>query len=161
MKFLTPQQVADMLQVDCDTIIAWLKQNKLPAVKIGDVWRIEEERLQNYLQQELDKNSIEEKYADYEDNVVPKKGRRGRKPTGKYDGLKEVLKNTKGKLINMTFAEVQDHMGDSLPQSAYRLRPWWANDYTHSQARAWLHSGWETRNVDLKNHKVTFERIKK
>lgn len=160
MKFLTPQQVAQMLQVDDKIISQWLEEKKLPAVKIGTVWRIEEERLQNYLKKELDKN-IEEKYADYEDMDVPKKGRRGRRPSGKYDGLKDFLKNTKDSVINMSFAQVQDKMNDTLPQSAYRLRPWWSNDYTHSQARAWLHSGWETRNVDLKNHKVTFKRIKK
>ena len=159
MKFMMPEQVAEMLQVDCDTVLQWLKQKKLPGVKIGDVWRIEEERLQVFLTEALDKQSEpRNSYEEYENEFDPTKAkRRGRKPTGKYDGLKRFLKQeVKGGSIRMTFAEIEAQMNDKLPQSAYKLRPWWANDFSHSQARSWLHAGWETRRVDLENHCVTF-----
>ncbi|WP_196592169.1 helix-turn-helix domain-containing protein [Pectinatus frisingensis] len=163
MRFLTPEQVADLLQVDSNTILLWLKQKKIPGVRIGNIWRIEEERLQTFLTQKLDKQTEKSSsYEEYEENFerAITRGRRGRKPTGKYDGLKNFLKSNKGIILHMSFAEVQDYVEDKLPQSAYRLRPWWANDYSHSQARAWLHAGWQTKSVDLKKHKVTFEKRK-
>ncbi len=73
MNFITPEQVVELLKVDLDTVLLWLKQKK-------------------------------------------------------------------------------------LPQPAYKLRPWWANDFSHSQARSWLRAGWETRGLDLVNRCVMFVR---
>lgn len=89
---------------------------------------------------------------------APRKRKRGRKPTGKYDGLKAFLTTAKGKKIKLSFREIEAQMNDILPQSAYRLRPWWGNDFSHSQARAWLHAGWETHGVDLDGRIITFVR---
>ena len=154
MNFLTPEQVAELLKVDSETVELWLKQKKLPGVKIGNVWRIEEGRLQEFLTRALDAASPYEEY----DELLSGQGakRRGRKPTGKYDGLKRCLETAKGDSLKMSFGEIEKEMGDKLPQSAYRLRPWWANDFSHSQARVWLHAGWETRNVDLEKRSVVF-----
>ena len=159
MNFLTPEEVAELLKVDSETVELWLKQKKLPGVKIGNVWRIEEGRLQEFLTRALDAAG---KYEEYEE--VPLAGvgvkRRGRKPTGKYDGLKRCLEAAKGDSLKMSFGDIEKEMSDKLPQSAYRLRPWWANDFSHSQARSWLHAGWETRNVDLEKRSVVFVKRK-
>ena len=64
MNFLTPEQVAELLKVDSETVELWLKQKKLPGVKIGNVWRIEEGRLQEFLTRALDAAS---KYEEYEE----------------------------------------------------------------------------------------------
>ncbi len=48
-KLLTPEQVADILQVSVKTIKNWLRSGKLRGVKMGQLWRIEQEALQEYL----------------------------------------------------------------------------------------------------------------
>jgi excisionase family DNA binding protein len=160
MNFITPEQVAELLKVDVDTILLWLKHKKLPGVKIGNIWRIEEGRLQAFLSTALDEQyNCANKYENYTESFeTPAKGKRGRKPTGKYEGLKQFLKLAKGDQIKMSFADIEAHMKEKLPQSAYNLRPWWANDFSHSQARAWLHAGWETRGLNLLKRYVTFVR---
>ncbi len=166
MNFLTPEQVAEMLKVTPDVVLQWLRQGKLPGVRIGNVWRIEEGRLEAFLFSKLDsiKSDVfydECSFAVEEYDLVQrplKKDNRGRKPSGKYDGLKRYLKQAKGDQIKLSFAEIEAYMHDKLPQSAYRLRPWWGNDFSHSQARSWLHAGWETRGVDLEKRLITFIR---
>ena len=51
-KLLTPQQVAEWLQVDEGLIYRLLRERKLPGIKIGKrgQWRIREDRLATWLQ---------------------------------------------------------------------------------------------------------------
>jgi hypothetical protein len=60
----------------------------------------------------------------------------------------------------MTFADIERVIGASLPASARRYRPWWANEQagTHIHARAWLDAGRRTTNVDLNAQTVDFVR---
>ncbi len=59
----------------------------------------------------------------------------------------------------MTFAEIAQILGRDLPQSAYRHRPWWANEATgHSHAKTWLKAGYETSQVDMARQKLVFRR---
>src|SRR5205823_508987 len=60
--------------------------------------------------------------------------------------------------INCTFAQVEGVLGAPLPASARTHRPWWANDRTHTHARAWLDTGWQTQSVDMARESVTFVR---
>jgi excisionase family DNA binding protein len=48
-KLLTPQQVADFLQVDFRTVYHLLRTGKLAGVKVGRVWRIRPEDVEEYL----------------------------------------------------------------------------------------------------------------
>lgn len=48
-KFLTPQQVADYLQVDFRTIYSLLRSGKLKGIKVGRVWRISQEVLHEFI----------------------------------------------------------------------------------------------------------------
>src|SRR5574344_141675 len=87
MNFITPEQVAELLKVDLDTVLLWLKQKKLPGVKIGNIWRIEESRLLEFLSSAMDEQSDRAtRYEAYNHPcAIPVKGKRGSKPTGKYD----------------------------------------------------------------------------
>ena len=66
---------------------------------------------------------------------------------GKYAPLRERLASIAGP-VEMTFEQIEALVG-SLPNSARRHRPWWANDPSHSQARAWLSLGRKVEGVDL------------
>lgn len=48
-KYLTPAQVADLLQVTRRTVYAWIKSGRLPAYKAGNVVRIRCEDISTFL----------------------------------------------------------------------------------------------------------------
>lgn len=47
--YYTPQEVADKLKVNIRTIYRWIREGKLKAVKIGDLWRISESELERFI----------------------------------------------------------------------------------------------------------------
>ena len=49
-KLLTPEQVAERLQVTERTVYGWLRRGKLPALKLGRLWRIRSEDLAAFLE---------------------------------------------------------------------------------------------------------------
>lgn len=42
-RFLTPEEVADLLRVSRRTVYNWLRSGQLPAIRIGKVWRVRRE----------------------------------------------------------------------------------------------------------------------
>jgi len=68
---------------------------------------------------------------------------------GKYQNLFQTLKSSNSKEITLTYTEIEKVLGFKLPDSAYKYRPWWANDTTHSQAKAWLDADWRVVQVNL------------
>ena len=77
----------------------------------------------------------------------------------KYDALNRDLiskANAGERNVSMTFSEIERILGDPLPASARKHRPWWANDKTHVQAEAWMDAGWEVDHVDINSEQVTF-----
>src|SRR5579862_8761951 len=76
-----------------------------------------------------------------------------------YDPLGQYLKRNAASRIPMTFRQVESVIGKKLPASAYRHRPWWANEERgHAHAKAWLEAGYRTEQVDMKTMKVMFVR---
>ena len=76
-----------------------------------------------------------------------------------YSPLEEFLKGSTFEELPITFSEISKILGRELPQSAYRHRPWWANEATgHSHAKAWLNAGFETAQVDMAGRKLVFRR---
>lgn len=76
-----------------------------------------------------------------------------------YDALGHFLKKNGARHIPMTFREVESVIGRKLPPSAYRHRPWWANEERgHSHAKAWLGAGYQTEQVDMAAKKLIFKR---
>ena len=60
----------------------------------------------------------------------------------KYTPLKLHLQSQLTGEVTMSFDEVEAVLGFRLPNSAYRHRPWWANESKgHVHAQAWLDAG--------------------
>ena len=49
-KLLTPAQVAERLQITERTVYEWIRGGKLPALKLGRLWRIWPEDLEAFLE---------------------------------------------------------------------------------------------------------------
>lgn len=81
----------------------------------------------------------------------------GSRPTG-YGPLAEILNSAADGVVHLTFAELEQLLGRSLPASARRHRPWWGNHEGSPQARTWLGAGWRVSAVDLAGEQVTFDR---
>jgi len=52
-EYLTTKQVAKYLQVKPLTVYQWAKSNKIPAIKIGRIWRFKREAIDNFLENQL------------------------------------------------------------------------------------------------------------
>ena len=79
----------------------------------------------------------------------------------KYDPLETYLKGQTAAEVPISFREIEAILGRRLPPSAFRHRPWWANDATgHVHAKAWLSAGYETARVDLKTGTLVFRRAR-
>ena len=51
--FLTPQEVSDLLQVSVQTVRRWIKEDSLPAYKVGPrMWRIRTGDLDEWLERQ-------------------------------------------------------------------------------------------------------------
>ena len=60
-KFLTTEQVANILQVHPFTVLKFLKKGKLRGVKLGRVYRIKESDVQEFLEENMVDNGHEKK----------------------------------------------------------------------------------------------------
>lgn len=57
--FLTPQEVSDLLQVSVQTVRRWIKEEDLPAYKVGPrVWRISKVDLDAWLEQQRSTTAV-------------------------------------------------------------------------------------------------------
>ncbi len=78
----------------------------------------------------------------------------------KYQPLKEFLEKERGNQIPMTFSEIEELIGDKLPSSARKHRPWWSNNPSNSVITyAWLKAGYKTSKVNMNEEKLIFIRI--
>jgi hypothetical protein len=66
----------------------------------------------------------------------------------KYYLLSQWLMDCEEDYIKLTFTEVENIIGASLPNSAYKYRAWWANG-GHIQANAWIEAQRRVSNVVL------------
>lgn len=48
-KLMTPEQVADRLQVQSSTVLTWLQKGKLRGIKLGRLWRIRSSDLEAFI----------------------------------------------------------------------------------------------------------------
>lgn len=46
---LTPQETAERLRVKLKTVTNWLREGRLPGVKLGHFWRVPEDRLEEFI----------------------------------------------------------------------------------------------------------------
>lgn len=52
--YYTPKEVSEKLKLNIRTVYKWIREEKLKAVKLGDVWRISESELNRLLSGESD-----------------------------------------------------------------------------------------------------------
>ena len=50
-KLMTPEQVAEFLQVEITTVTAWLRQRKIAGVKLGTMWRLKPEDVNKFIEE--------------------------------------------------------------------------------------------------------------
>lgn len=76
-----------------------------------------------------------------------------------YQPLRDFLAAKSDRSISLSFKEIEDLIGRSLPPSAYGAasRQWWSNAPSHSHARAWLSLGRKAK-LNLAARMVTFSR---
>ncbi len=61
--------------------------------------------------------------------------------------------------VQVTFEQVEEILGETLPPTARTHQSWWANDSVgHRQSQAWLRAGWRVSEYDLTAETVTFQR---
>jgi len=80
-------------------------------------------------------------------------------PTTKYAPLTGLLLDhaRRGEdTVELDFAVIANAVG-GLPESATRLRQWWANN-SHGQALAWREAGFHVDTVNLDRRRVRFAR---
>jgi hypothetical protein len=79
---------------------------------------------------------------------------------GKYTKLHQFFQIQPSDFVRMTFDEVEEEAGFTLPASARLHQAWWANDRArHVQAKAWLDAGFESEQVDMKAGTLAFRRV--
>ncbi|WP_306252304.1 hypothetical protein [Parvularcula sp. IMCC14364] len=75
----------------------------------------------------------------------------------KYAPLQDYLERTGALTIPMTFEEIEQLVGEKLPASAYKHRPWWSNNPSNSViTHAWLAAGYKTAKVDMASKHLVF-----
>ncbi len=82
---------------------------------------------------------------------------------GKYDPLRNYLKNCRRDEVTLSFDEVERIVGFALPSSSAKYDAWWANvdssiTAAHSQAIAW-HSAGYSAQADRRGRTVTFRKL--
>jgi hypothetical protein len=78
----------------------------------------------------------------------------------KYSALQSYLREQRRDEVPMTFAQIERLIGQKLPPS-HRYPSWWSNNPFNSlMTRAWLEAGFQSANVDLKERKLIFRKIK-
>lgn len=86
---------------------------------------------------------------------------RGRVMHSKYEPLRAHLSRRAGKPEMLTFEEVEQIVGHTLPPSAHQRRSsFWANDYAghHPHAQCWMQAGYRVAWVSRDEGIVRFER---
>jgi hypothetical protein len=79
----------------------------------------------------------------------------------KYDPLRTFLQSSPVSRVSMSFEQIEQLLGASLPESARVHRAWWANEAVgqHVQARSWLEAGFSVTALDQERRSVVFERV--
>jgi hypothetical protein len=79
----------------------------------------------------------------------------------KYSVLADYLRAQNRDEVPMTFKQIERLIGQKLPAS-HRFRSWWSNNSFNSvMTRAWLDAGFASANVNMKDRKLTFRRVKR
>jgi len=77
----------------------------------------------------------------------------------KYEPLAQWFKKQplSTKEVVLTFADIEQIIGDTLPSGARKNFTSWANFHSPLQD-SWFNAGWRTVMVDFENERVKFQR---
>jgi len=80
----------------------------------------------------------------------------------KYAGFEGHLKFRAAftSLVTLSFARIDGLIGSNLPIEAYKDPAWWSNASSSIHTKAWLDTGWEVQEVNLKEGCVTFKKVR-
>jgi hypothetical protein len=78
----------------------------------------------------------------------------------RYQPLGDWLSTQPGEQVTLTFAEVQQILGQPLPATARTSNAWWlhAERYRTAAARVWHAAGWRLLEVNRQRATVTYVR---
>lgn len=80
----------------------------------------------------------------------------------KYSPLASHLEALAASEVRLTFKEIEEILGDSLPASAHKFKAWWANQAAHPShpwATEWMEAGWMSDGLCLSEEWVRFKRV--
>lgn len=69
------------------------------------------------------------------------------------------LKNSNKDVIDLTFTDIENILGEKLAPSHRKFREDWCDTNTISLACSWVNAGFSISNVDMENEKATFTRV--
>ena len=79
-----------------------------------------------------------------------------------YDPLRDFLAENSGRMIELSFGQIETVLRRNLPQAAHDHDWWWANedvkDTRHVQCRSWQNAGWQMVAVNRVTEMVCFAR---
>ena len=78
---------------------------------------------------------------------------------GKYAPLQRHLLALTDDRWDATFRDVEAVLGGPLPASARKHQAWWSNTTSLVSGRSWLAAGWRTRDVRIREARVSFVRL--
>jgi excisionase family DNA binding protein len=58
-EYFTPEEIAEKLRVDQDTVLRWLKRHELAGYKVGRQWRVSKEDYEKFLAERYNIDSTE------------------------------------------------------------------------------------------------------
>lgn len=77
----------------------------------------------------------------------------------KYQPLQQHLENSNTAEITLTFTEIEQIIGNTLPDSAHTKRQWWGNRNKGAlQSTSWIQAGYSVTKIDLEAKKITFSK---
>ncbi|MFO1016829.1 MAG: hypothetical protein U1E03_04475 [Hyphomonadaceae bacterium] len=80
----------------------------------------------------------------------------------KYQPLQSHLERRRGRPEMLTFEDIEQIIGKTLPPSATKHRSFWSNDNSEegSASHAWSRAGYRVAYLDREQKVVRFERIR-
>jgi hypothetical protein len=76
----------------------------------------------------------------------------------RYQRIGEALDDSDEESVRLSFADLEDVLGDPLPASARKHAKWWANTDKSPQGRAWMDFGWRVAGIRIGTGEVDFVR---
>lgn len=77
----------------------------------------------------------------------------------KYQPLLDYLRQSGQREVVLSLAEIEEILGDRLPDSARRQRAWWSNRSKGAlQAAAWMGADYMVKHLDLEAETITFHK---